>query len=283
MINKVGFIGQGWVGKNCADNFEKRGYKTIRYSLEKKYIKNGNKIKSCSIVFIAVPTPTTTTGFDDSILRKVIKKVGKNNIAVIKSTVLPGTTESIQKENPDIYVLHSPEFLREKTAAYDVANPERNIMGIPKNNEKYKKIAKDVLAIMPKAGFELICEAKESELVKYANNSLLYLKVLHANLLYDLSLKLGCDWSNIKNSLAADARIGASHLDPVHFGGRGAGGDCFIKDFAALVKFYEREVDDKLGLDFLKSAENKNIALLVKSKKDADLLEKIYKRKVPDN
>lgn len=282
MINKIGFIGQGWVGKNYADNFEKRGYKTVRYSLEKEYAKNGEEIKECEIVFIAVPAPTTEFGFDDKIVRNVIKKVGKGKIAVIKSTVLPGATESIQKENPNIYVVHAPEFLREKTVIYDVANPDRNIIGIPADNEKYKKLAKKVLAVLPKANFELICPAREAELIKYANNCFLYIKVLYANLLYDFSQKLGCDWDNLKNSLAADSRIGASHLDPVHSGGRGAGGDCFIKDFASFVKFYRKETDDRLGLKFLESAENKNIDLLFKSRKDIDLLKKIYKKEVFD-
>ena len=98
----IGFIGQGWIGKNYADDFEKRGYETVRYSLEKPYVDNKEKIKDCDLVFIAVPTPTTPTGFDDSILRQTVKLVGKGKIAVIKSTVLPGTTESIQRENPDI-------------------------------------------------------------------------------------------------------------------------------------------------------------------------------------
>jgi len=57
----IGFIGQGWIGKNYADDFEKRGYETVRYSLEKPYVDNKEKIKDCDLVFIAVPTPTTPT------------------------------------------------------------------------------------------------------------------------------------------------------------------------------------------------------------------------------
>ena len=50
----IGFIGQGWIGKHYADDFEKRGYKTVRYSLEEPYINNREKVKTCDIVFIAV-------------------------------------------------------------------------------------------------------------------------------------------------------------------------------------------------------------------------------------
>ena len=102
---KIGFIGQGWVGKNYADVFENLGFSVVRYSQEPLYVKNKDKISLCDIVFIAVPTPTTVKGFDDSIVRKVIKLVGKGEIAVIKSTMLPGTTVSIQKKNPKIFVI----------------------------------------------------------------------------------------------------------------------------------------------------------------------------------
>ena len=96
---KIGFIGQGWIGKNYADDFEKRGYNVVRFALEEPYIQNKDKIKDCDIVFIAVPTPSTPTGFDSSILKKAVKNIGKGKIAVIKSTLLPGITEEIQQEN----------------------------------------------------------------------------------------------------------------------------------------------------------------------------------------
>ena len=56
---KIGFIGQGFIGKNYADDFERRGFEVIRYALEEPYRANKEKIRECDIVFIAVPTPTT--------------------------------------------------------------------------------------------------------------------------------------------------------------------------------------------------------------------------------
>ena len=73
MKGKIGFVGQGYIGKNYADDFENRGFEVIRYALEKPYTKNKDRIKDCDIVFIAVPTPTTPRGFDYSIVRSVIK------------------------------------------------------------------------------------------------------------------------------------------------------------------------------------------------------------------
>ena len=64
----IGFVGQGWIGKHYADNFEARGYMVVRYALEEPYVKNKEKIKECGIVFIAVPTPTSPKGFDASIV-----------------------------------------------------------------------------------------------------------------------------------------------------------------------------------------------------------------------
>ena len=298
---QIGFIGQGWIGKNYADDFENRGFQVVRYALEEPYIKNVDKIKQCDIVFIAVPTPSTPKGFDFSILEKAIKNVGKGKIVVIKSTLLPGTTEKLQQKNKDKFIFHSPEFLTEATAAHDAANPKRNIIGIAKDNKIYKDKAQLILSVLPKAPFELICKAKEAEFIKYAGNNWFYLKVVFMNLLYDLVVASGSDYDVVREGMAADIRIGRSHLIPVHksgtlgsenFGliknkkkqkedGRGAGGHCFIKDYAAFVELYEKSLPkDFVGLKMLKAVEDKNIELLIKSNKDLDLLSGVYGKSI---
>lgn len=118
---KVGFIGQGFIGKNYADDFASRGYDVVRYALEKPYIKNKSKIKTCDIVFVAVPTPTTPDGFHYEAVAEALGTAKEGAIVVVKSTLLPGTTEILQKKFPKLVVMHSPEFLREKTANYDAA------------------------------------------------------------------------------------------------------------------------------------------------------------------
>ena len=97
----IGFIGQGFIGKNYADDFERRGYEVTRYALEEPFVQNKDKIVLCDIVFIAVPTPTTPKGYDDSIVRSAVALTRPGASVVIKSTMLPGTTESIQKEYPN--------------------------------------------------------------------------------------------------------------------------------------------------------------------------------------
>ncbi len=272
----VGFIGQGFVGRAYADDFERRGFKTVRYALEEPYRGNKEKIKNCDIVFVAVPTPTTEKGFDDHTIRGAVKLVGKGKVAIIKSTILPGTTVSIQKENPDVYVFHSPEFLSEATASYDAQHPNRNIVGIPKRSKEYEAKARSVLAVLPKAPFELVTGAEEAELIKYGGNCWFYFKVIFINILFDLAKAKGIDWLTVRDAMAADPRIGATHLDPVHKSGRGAGGHCFIKDFAAFSDLYQKTMDDALGWKVLESLRDKNIDLLLKSHKDFDLLAGVY-------
>lgn len=273
---KIGFIGQGWIGKNYADNFIERGFEVVRYALESEYIGNKEKIADCDVVFIAVPTPTTPAGFDDDLVREAVKLVGKNKIAVIKSTILPGTTESIQAQYPQIFVFHSPEFLTERTAAYDVANPGRNIIGSPVESEIYQQKAAEILAILPPAPLAKICRAREAELFKYGRNCFFYTKVIFMNMLYDLAQKNNCRWEVLHEIMTADPWIGNMHIDPIHKSGRGAGGHCFIKDYAAFTDFYKKTVGDEAGLNILTATEKKNIEFLLQTDKDLDLLKGIY-------
>ncbi len=275
----IGFIGQGFIGKSYADDMERRGYPTVRYALEEPYNRNKDLIKQCDIVFIAVPTPTTPKGFDYSIVEGALKLVGKGKTAVIKSTILPGTTARLQKKFPTIFVMHSPEFLVLKQAAEDAARPLRNIIGIPKKSKAFEVRAKAVMKVLPRAPFELICTAPEAEMVKYAGNFFLYLKVLYANLMYETATAIGADYEAVRKAIAADPRIGSSHLQVLHdsghtgaIKGRGAGGVCFIKDVQALADFYTKNVGDKYGEELFAAAIEKNLDLLIQSNKDIDLV-----------
>lgn len=273
---KIGFIGQGYVGKHYADDFEGRGYRIVRYSLEKPFIDNKDHIPLCDIVFIGVPTPTTPEGFDDSIVRSAVALVGKGKIAVIKSTILPGTTVSIQEEFPDRTVLFSPEFLSEASAREDVEKPFASIVGMSLPEEQ-STVAQDVLDILPNAPFTLLCSSTEAEIFKYAHNTSGYVQVVFFNMLFDLSQKMGGEWSTIQKAISADPYMTNQYANPLHKSGRGAGGNCFIKDFAALRSLYaSTHPNDLLGLGVLTAMEKKNIELLRDSKKDQHLLKGVY-------
>lgn len=283
----LGFIGQGWIGKNLADHFEERSFSVVRYAKEAPYGDNRERIAACDMVFIAVPTPTTPDGFDDSVVRAVLPLVGKGKVAIIKSTVLPGTTDALQNAFPEITILHAPEFLREATVRQDIDHPDRNIVGIPASRSGdagSREAAQTLLSILPEAPYTSVGVAVEAELSKYAANAFLFTKVVFMNILYDLATRHGVEWSHLRDNLVSDQRIGASHMEPVHQLahlegrlGRGAGGHCFIKDFAAFRALIEETLgDDPLAASVVRSLEAKNLELLRASGKDRVLVEEVY-------
>lgn len=284
---QIGFIGQGFIGKHMADDFENRGYKTVRYAVEEPYVANKDKIADCDITFIAVPTPTTPEGFDFSIIRSVLPLISRGHIAVIKSTILPGTTEQLQQEFPDISVMHSPEFLREKSAAEDTARPERNIIGVPEDTPNYRELGERVLAVLPKAPHEYVTTARNAETVKYIGNIFLAFKVDFMNIAYDFVTAADADWETVRSMVADDSRIGPGHTRVIDTSGanttagRGAGGHCFPKDLQAFIDHFARLAKDPAGAAVLTALRNYNNYLLVESGKDLDLLHGIYGQDIP--
>jgi UDPglucose 6-dehydrogenase len=282
MNNKlnIGFIGQGWVGKNYADNFENRGYKIVRFGLEPIFHTNKDLIKKCQVVFIAVPTPTTVSGFDSSIVDSVIHLVDEGGIVVIKSTMSIGESRKIQEKHPKHIIIHAPEFLSESSAYQDASNPERNIIGISKYSDEYMNAAKLVLSVLPEAPFSLVCVYEEAEFIKYSHNIHGYIQVVFGNLLLELADELKLNWEHLFESFKADPLMVARYLNPVHKSGKGAGGNCFIKDFEAFLRVFKSHIKDGLSVNVLESIRDKNIDLLIKSNKDIDKLVGVYGNRI---
>jgi len=115
-----------------------------------------------------------------------------------------------------------------------------------------------------------------AEIIKYTHNVSGYTQIITFNLMYEIARTLGHDWGNIGKALLADPLISNRYSNPVHKSGRGAGGHCFIKDFAAIADVYEKIVGDKDGINVLRSLEIKNKKLLRSSGKDENLLEEVY-------
>ncbi len=292
---KIGFIGQGFIGKSYADDFERRGLSIVRYGLQPEYVGNKEKIKECDMVFIAVPAPTLPTSelrddghpkvrFEDKNIREGINLTKDGTIVVIKSTVPPGTTEALQDEYPDKIILHSPEFLLETTAAEDATSPDRTIVGIPRDTAEHKEAAQTVLSVLPKAPIAIVCTAREAEIIKYGSNAYLFVKIVFSNMLYELAEKHGADWEVVRRGIAADPRIGPSHMD-LHrkedpagvYNRRGAGRSCFIKDWAELSELYAATFpEDTSTIQALRGFEYKNAELLRKFDRYINLLEGVY-------
>lgn len=238
---KIGIMGLGMVGGALKRSFDNKGTEIYFYDKKKKEGSVG-EVNQADIIFICVPTPfDKTNGFDLSYVEGACSNISGNKIIVIKSTILPGTTENLQKKYPQHKFLFSPEFLTEATADQDVNFPARQIIGY---TDKSRGIAEDVMNILPRASFEKIMPAKEAEMVKYFSNTWYATKVVFANQMYDLCQKIGIDYEIVKEAATADKMVGSTHLEIFHKGYRGYGGRCLPKDIRALIDFA-----DKNGVD----------------------------------
>ena len=239
---KVGVVGVGMVGGAMANYFKKTGRTLFLYDPHKR-LGSKKEVNKADVVFICVPTPFLRdgSGFDLSYVKEACGYLKKGKIVVIKSTVVPGTTEKLQREYSHLKFLFNPEFLTEMTADQDMNYPDRQIIGYTKESFN---IAGHVMRLLPLAPYERIMPATEAEMVKYYGNTWFSVKVTFANQMYDLCEKLDIDYDLVKEAASADKRIGSSHLEVFHKGYRGYGGKCLPKDTRALI-----ELADSIGVD----------------------------------
>jgi UDP-glucose 6-dehydrogenase len=211
------------------------------------------------------------------IVEEALSLVPKGKIAVIKSTVVPGTTEALQKKMPDITILCSPEFLSEKTAREDTDHPTNTIIGLGADTDIHRNAAAIILNILPKGVNEYVCKAREAEIFKYLFNCFGYTKTVFLNVFYDLAMQMEADWEIVQKMIEGDPMVANEKRNKaVHKGGRGAGGNCLLKDFVAFKEIYARIVADEEGVSLLNALEKKNLALLKSTNKDQDLVKKVY-------
>ncbi|MFH1820670.1 MAG: hypothetical protein ABH805_02050 [Candidatus Nealsonbacteria bacterium] len=245
-FKRCGIIGVGMVGGAVQRYFE--GKENIELFLYDKGRDLGSPedVNKAEIVFICVPTPYLKDGmgFDLSYVEEALNMLQGDKVVVIKSTVMPGTTEALQQKYPQHKILMNPEFLTEETADQDMLYPDRQIIGY---TEKSQTIAGDIMQLLPLAPFERVLPSTEAELVKYFGNTWFSVKVSFANQMFDLCQVLGVDYDRMVEAAAADKRIGRTHLNVMHKGYRGYGGKCLPKDIKALIQLADlKGVDLKL-------------------------------------
>ena len=247
----VAVIGVGMVGTPLARYLQEargyvRGQDIFLYDIDpqKGY---GDDVNRAEVVFVCVPTPPAADGSADlTAVRQAFRLLAGPKVVVIKSTVPPGTTESLQREFPEHKVLFNPENLTERFAWEDFARPDTQIVGF---TERSIDAAHLVLSILPKAPFmspwgtstyqRTAITATEAEIIKYARNVHFARKVNFANALACLAEKMQANYENIRIGMAADHRIGDSHLDVMRGGYRGFGGYCLPKDLAAFIATFK--------------------------------------------
>lgn len=283
---KISVIGAGYAGFCTAVGFALKGYRVQCVDIDEKKVsainsgsapiyekgiepalksalKRGLMSASASIdsssdiFFIAVQTPSKGNGIDLSYVRNVTKNLVRSlkssrgyKLVVMKSTVLPGTTEKIIRimENSgkmagrDFGVAVNPEFLREGSALEDFLKPDRIIIG------EYDGRSGDVLAKIYRVFNAPIIRTtlRTAEMIKYASNAFLATKISFTNEIGNYCKQLGIDTYAVADGMGLDRRIGRPFLNS----GIGFGGSCLPKDTEALAKAG--------GLRLLKSVMNVN-------------------------
>ena len=254
----IGIVGVGMVGGAVQRYFDQQGRKLFLFDTYKK-IGSREEVNQADIIFISVPTPYfKSKEYDLSMLEQAIQTLTPGKIIILKSTMLPGTTEWLQRKYPEHRFCYNPEFLTEATADQDMAYPDRQILGY---TSQTFTIAKDLLSILPLAPFERLMPATEAEMVKMFGNTWFATKVAFANQMYDVCQNISIDYERVMEAAAADKRIGRTHLEIFHKDYRGYGGKCLPKDIKAFIEFAER---NQIDLKIHKAAEAVNENLMKK-------------------
>ncbi|MDR0760783.1 MAG: UDP-glucose/GDP-mannose dehydrogenase family protein [Treponema sp.] len=203
-------------------------------------------IKKNNVIFIAVGTPPGEDGSADlryveNAARTIGQAIDTYTVVVDKSTVPVGTGRKVagwireelekRKLHVPFDVVSNPEFLREGSAVYDFTHPDRVVIGC--ESERARGIMKEVYRSLYLTETPYIETNLESaEMIKYASNAFLAVKITFINEIANLCEKAGADVQDVAKAMGRDGRIGAKFLHP----GPGYGGSCFPKDTRALVK-----------------------------------------------
>jgi UDPglucose 6-dehydrogenase len=191
-------------------------------------------------VFLAVGTPSNEAGdIDLSYIETAAKGVAPflrpETIVVIKSTVVAGTAARVRKiiersrGRADVAVASNPEFLREGSAIGDFMHADRIVIGV--DDPASEAVLRQIYAPLTGQGIPLVVtETVNAELIKYAANALLALKIGFINDVADLCEKIGGDVMAVADGVGLDRRIGRGFLTA----GPGFGGSCFPKDTRAF-------------------------------------------------
>jgi UDPglucose 6-dehydrogenase len=204
-------------------------------------------VKRNSAAFIAVGTPPQEDGGADlshvqTVARDIGRAMEKYTVVVDKSTVPVGTARKVRRwieeelsrrgaANIPFDVVSNPEFLREGTAVHDFTHPDRVVIGA--ESGQARELMKEIYRSLYLNDTPYIETNPESaEMIKYASNAFLAVKISYINEIANLCEKLGADVQTVARAMGRDGRIGGKFLHP----GPGYGGSCFPKDTRAIAK-----------------------------------------------
>ncbi|MCX7688107.1 MAG: UDP-glucose/GDP-mannose dehydrogenase family protein [Fimbriimonadales bacterium] len=201
-------------------------------------------VRESEVIFITVGTPPTETcepdlKYVDEVARVIGESLNGYKIIVNKSTVPVGTgdrvrriIEQYRREPHEFDVVSNPEFLREGSAVHDTLYPERIVIG----TDNPRAAMKIVELYAPLERPMLITNLPTAEVIKYASNTFLALKISYINAIADLCERVGADVVQVAKAMGYDSRIGPHFLQA----GLGFGGSCFPKDVKAFAHSVQR-------------------------------------------
>jgi UDPglucose 6-dehydrogenase len=200
-------------------------------------------VADADAVFIAVGTPSRRgDGYADlsyvhAAAEEVAELVKGFTVLVTKSTVPVGTGDEIEaivrrkRPEADVAVVSNPEFLREGSAIEDFKRPDRVVVGL--KDERAKPVMAELYRPLNLNETPIVfTDRRTSELIKYAANAFLAMKITYINEMADLCEKVGADVQQVARGIGLDNRIGSKFLHA----GPGYGGSCFPKDTLALTR-----------------------------------------------
>ena len=277
---KIGIIGLGFVGLSFASVLASKGYSIIGVDTDKEKlekIKNGIvpfyepklqsmlrrslnvglkissnilAIKKCNLIFVTVGTPQKRNGeIDLTMIKNVTNKIGKllsktkhKPIIIIKSTVIPGTTQNVilpilqrmsrKNVGKGFGLLTNPEFLRETMAVNDTLHPHVIVLG--GYNDIFLKRARRFYSNLHHSVPIVLTNYSTAEIIKYANNSFLATKISFINQIASICEEIpDANIDDVAKTIGLDPRIGNLFLDA----GPGYGGSCLPKDVKAIINF----------------------------------------------
>jgi len=251
---KIGIVGKGFVGSAVQFGFSPN---TGCDADVKVYDKDPNKsqhslkdvLDNSDFIFVSVPTPSNSDGsvnldIIDNALNDINKINNRDNIILLRSTMVPGSTKKFQDKYPKLNLVFNPEFLTERSAKLDFINQSRYILG--SNHDEYIEPVANLYKQRFGSTISIIrTNFETAELIKYMNNCFFATKVSFMNEMYMIAEKSGADWDMAVEGFVRDGRIGHSHLAvPGHDGKFGFGGSCFPKDMRAIIAYAE-----SIGID----------------------------------
>jgi UDPglucose 6-dehydrogenase len=189
-------------------------------------------VTGAEVIFLCVPTPMGVADLTvvESVLEDVRELLAPGTVVVNKSTVPVGTAERTREllGRADVAVVSNPEFLREGSAVADFLNQDRIVVGAASQDA-----AERVAALYARLGAPtVLTDAASAELVKYAANCFLAMKLSYVNAIAELCDRLGANVAGVTEGMGYDRRIGQAFLTP----GPGWGGSCLPKDTSAMLQ-----------------------------------------------